>query len=68
MMINLITTIIAGTETGAAFVATMGGLEGFSVQAADELGRYGIQVHAVKSGSDVVENVMALLVEERDKP
>ena len=50
-------------EARAAFVASMQGLEGLTHQAAQELNPYGIQVHAVKTGEDIVERVFALLEE-----
>ena len=68
VIIYLITRQSPGMGTGSAFAATMSGLEGFSRQAAAELNPYGIRVHAVESDGDVVRKVMALLVEERDKP
>jgi NAD(P)-dependent dehydrogenase (short-subunit alcohol dehydrogenase family) len=67
-IINLITAKDPGRRAGAAFVATMSGLEGFTHQAADELSPYGIRVHAVESDNEVVSKVMTLLVEEMDKP
>jgi NAD(P)-dependent dehydrogenase (short-subunit alcohol dehydrogenase family) len=65
-IINLISPKTSGT--GAAFTATMSGLEGFTRQAAIELNSYGIRVLAVESGLDVANKVMALLVEEENKP
>lgn len=65
-IINLITATqaSAGREAGAAFVASMNGLKGFTLQAARELSTYGIHVHAVESDGDrTVEKVFALLVE-----
>lgn len=50
-------------QGGAAFVASMNGLDGFTGQAAQELNPYGIQVHAVETGDDIVERVFALLEE-----
>ncbi len=64
IIINLITPKI---ESGAAFVATMSGLEGFSHRAAVELVPYGIHVHVVESGADVSSRVLAL-AKGRDKP
>jgi NAD(P)-dependent dehydrogenase (short-subunit alcohol dehydrogenase family) len=66
VIINLITAAQApaGSETGAAFITSMSGLEGFTRQAARELSPYGIRVHAVESGNDqVVGKVIALLDE-----
>jgi NAD(P)-dependent dehydrogenase (short-subunit alcohol dehydrogenase family) len=68
VIMNLITRQSPGLETGPAFAATMSGLDGFSRRAAAELSPHGIRVHAVENDGDVVRNVMALLVEERDKP
>jgi NAD(P)-dependent dehydrogenase (short-subunit alcohol dehydrogenase family) len=57
----------AKTETGAAFVASMSGLEGLSRQAARELSPAGIQVHAVATGSDqVLARIMELLAGEEE--
>jgi len=47
----------------AAFIASMNGLSGFTRQAAQELSPYGIHVHAVTTGDDIVERVLALLEE-----
>ena len=59
----------AGTEAGAAFIASMSGLEGLSRQSAHELRPYGIQVHAVATGSDqVVTRIMELLASQEEKP
>lgn len=69
MIINLISATQASVESeaGAAFVASMTGLEGFTRQAARELSPYGIRVHAVKSGSDqLVGKVMNLLAEKEE--
>src|ERR1044071_6497410 len=48
VIINLITESIADKNRGAAFIATMSGLQGLTRQAASELAPYGIQVYAVK--------------------
>ena len=67
VIINLITTTKGpGMAAGASFAATISGLEGFSRQAAAELSPYGIRVHAVESGEEVVNRVMALLGKEED--
>src|SRR5512133_1868985 len=71
MIINLISTTraIAGREAGAAFVASMSGLEGFTHQAGRELSPYGIRVHAVENtGEQIVERVMALFSSEKEEP
>jgi 3-oxoacyl-[acyl-carrier protein] reductase len=68
VIINLLTTNIPGMKAGASFIATMSGLEGFTRQAAAELNPYGIHVHAVENDSEVINRVMALLMEEKDKP
>lgn len=55
-------------ETGAGFAASMRALEGLSHRAAQELGPYGIRVHAVEStGEQTVERVMALLAIQEEK-
>ena len=64
MIINLITKNQVSGKDEAAFVASMLGLVGFTRQAANELSPHGIQVHAVETGTDVVENVLALLEEK----
>lgn len=49
-------------DRAAAFLASMAGLRGFTLQAAQELRPYGIQVHAVEcSSEDVVATVFRLL-------
>ena len=64
-IINLITGSVRDENRGAAFVASMSGLGGFTQQAARELSPYGIRVHAVENtASDVIETVFALLAEE----
>lgn len=63
-IINLITATQAPAGNDAAFVASMRGLNGFTLQAARELTPYGIHVHAVESNSgQVAEKVFALFVE-----
>jgi len=67
VIINLITANQASVKDeathqgNAAFVASMSGVDGLTRQAAQELSPYGIQVHAVKTGEDIVERVLALL-------
>jgi NAD(P)-dependent dehydrogenase (short-subunit alcohol dehydrogenase family) len=68
VILNLISPAKPETKSGAAFIATMSALEGFTRQAAFELSPHGIRVHAVKGGDEVVDRVMALLMEEKDKP
>jgi NAD(P)-dependent dehydrogenase (short-subunit alcohol dehydrogenase family) len=68
MIINLIAARKPETKAGAAFAATMSGLEGFSRQAAFELSPYGIDVHAMTSDDTIVDRIMALLAEEKDRP
>jgi len=53
----------APPQGDAAFIASMNGLSGFTRQAAQELSPYGIHVHAVETGDDIVERVLALLEE-----
>jgi len=64
MIINLITKNQDSVKDEAAFVASMQGLIGFTRQAANELSPHGIQVHAVETGTDVVENILTLLEEK----
>ena len=69
VIINLVTRTEGAQESrsGAAFVATMSGLAGFSRQAARELSPYGIRVHAVENDADqVVDRVMALLAGKKE--
>ena len=65
VIINIIATDQASikNEARAAFVTSMQGLHGLTHQAVQELNPYGIQVHAVKTGEDIVERVFALLEE-----
>lgn len=63
VIINLITADQESAETEAAFVTTMHGLIGFTHQAVQELNPYGIRVHMVETGEDIVEKVLALLEE-----
>jgi 3-oxoacyl-[acyl-carrier protein] reductase len=71
VIINLITPI-TGSESvqrKAAFLASMRGLDGFTHQAARELGPYGIQVYAVENVQEkIIDTIFALLglhLEER---
>jgi len=64
MIINLITKNQDLGKDEAAFVASMMGLVGFTRKAANELSPHGIRVHTVETGTDVVENVLALLEEK----
>jgi NAD(P)-dependent dehydrogenase (short-subunit alcohol dehydrogenase family) len=68
MIINLIAAGKSESETGAAFAATMSGLEGFSRQAAFELSPYGIAVHAMQNDDTIVDRILALLAEGKDRP
>lgn len=64
VIINLITATRAEAGNDAAFVASMSGLNGFTLQAARELSPYGIRVHAVESGgNDIANKVFPLLGE-----
>ena len=59
VIINLITDV---TESSAAFLATMSGLDGFTRQAARELNPYGIQVYSVINIPEkIVNTIFALL-------
>ena len=64
---GVIINLISGKQTSAgkdaAFVASMNGLAGFSSQAAQELGPYGIQVHALEISDNVMKQVFTLLEE-----
>lgn len=62
VILNLIAAAAREAGQAAAFLASMAGLRGFTLQAAQELSRYGIQVHAVECRSeDVVAAVFRLL-------
>jgi len=63
VIINLISANQVSAGKDAAFVASMSGLDGLTCQAAQELSQYGIQVHAVETDGDVVEQIFALLEE-----
>ena len=64
VMINLIAEDQGSVKSEAAFIASMQGLEALTRQAVRELNPYGIRVHAVKTGNDIVGNVFALLEEQ----
>jgi NAD(P)-dependent dehydrogenase (short-subunit alcohol dehydrogenase family) len=64
VIINLIGTrpASAGSETGAAFAASMGGLESLSRQAASELRPAGVRVYALETATEQLPaRVMDLL-------
>jgi len=64
VIINLITANPDSAKKEAAFIASMKGLEAFTLQAARELSPHGIQVHVVENaGGTTVEAVLALLEE-----
>ena len=64
VIINLITLNQYSVKNEAAFVASMQGLNGFTLQAARELSPYGIRVYAVETGADIAKRVLALLEEK----
>lgn len=63
LIVNVVTRSQSPDEASSAFAASMNGLEGFSRQAARELGPYGIGVHVVESSDQIAGEVMALLAE-----
>jgi 3-oxoacyl-[acyl-carrier protein] reductase len=69
VIINLVRAFDRDRNDGSAFVATMSGLDGFTLQAARELNPDGIQVYLVENISEkIVANVFGLLaiqVEDR---
>jgi len=65
IIINLIAADHKRAKNEAAFVASMSGVTGFTSEAAQELGPYGIRVHAVESGEGIVVRILSLLEEER---
>jgi NAD(P)-dependent dehydrogenase (short-subunit alcohol dehydrogenase family) len=61
VIINLITGSTRDEKSGAAFVASMKGLEGFTHQAARELSPHGIRVYAVENTRDtIITSVLTL--------
>ena len=61
-ILNLIAATAREAGQATAFLASMAGLRGFTLQAAQELRPYGIQVHAVECRSeDAVVTVFRLL-------
>jgi 3-oxoacyl-[acyl-carrier protein] reductase len=61
-ILNLIATDTREAGQAAAFLASMAGLRGFTLQAAQELRPYGIHVHAVECRSeDLAATVFRLL-------
>ena len=61
VIINLIGVRQESGKNEAAFIASMEGLRGLTLQTARELHPHGIQVHAVDTGEGVVEKVLKLL-------
>ena len=62
VIINLITEPDSRIPNEAAFVTSMHGLRGLTLEAARELDPFGIRVYAVENGGDkIVEDVFALL-------
>ena len=62
VIINLITAPDSSVQNEAAFVASMHGLQGLTLEAARELDPYGVRVYAVENrGDKIVEDVFALL-------
>jgi len=64
VIINLVSPNQDSVKNEAAFITSMQGLNGFTLQAAHELNPYGIQVHAVETGTNVIGRVLALLEEK----
>ena len=64
VIINLVLPDQDPFGNDAAFVTTMQGLIGFTHQAARELSPYGIQIHLLETGNDLVDRVIALLEEK----
>ena len=64
VMINLIEENQASVKEEAAYISSMQGLKALTRQAARELNPYGIRVHAVGTGNDIVESVLDLLEEQ----
>ena len=61
-IINLVSASTPAGKNGAAFVASMNGLEGLTRQAAQEFAPYGIKVYSIENTREnIVERVFALL-------
>jgi len=62
VIINLVSASTPAGKNGAAFVASMNGLEGLTRQAAQEFAPYGIKVYSIENTREnIVERVFALL-------
>jgi len=62
VIINLVSASAPAGKNGAAFVASMNGLEGLTRQAAQEFAPYGIKVYSIENTREnIVERVFALL-------
>ena len=62
VIINLVSASTQAGKNGAAFVASMNGLEGLTRQAAQEFAPYGIKVYSIENTREnIVERVFALL-------
>lgn len=69
VIINLITEADSSVQNEAAFVASMQGLNAFTLYAAQELRQYNIQVYAIENTQDtIVEKVFALFDSRSEKP
>ena len=67
VILNLITESVHDGKNAAAFIASMEGLRGLTLESARELSPFGIRVHAVGSDREnIVETVLALLMEEKE--
>lgn len=68
VIINLITESTRDGKSGAAFIASMQALRGFSLEARRELEPYQIHVYAISSDRDhVLKNVFAVLQEQTEE-
>jgi 3-oxoacyl-[acyl-carrier protein] reductase len=62
VIINLITRSVRNDHAGAAFIASMNGLDGFTREAARELSPYGVRVYSVENIPEkIVAHIFSLL-------
>jgi NAD(P)-dependent dehydrogenase (short-subunit alcohol dehydrogenase family) len=67
VILNLITTKPVAAEA-AAFIASMTGLNGLTLQAKRELEPYGIRVHALESDREgIADKVFSLLAQGKEE-
>src|SRR5436190_15718312 len=68
VIINLVSASTQAGKNGAAFVASMNGLEGLTRQAAQEFASHGIEVYSIHNiQENIVERVFALLDVQKEQ-